>query len=719
MKRLTLILWLALGYAFAVSQPAAVRINGTVCDESGQPVPFVNVYVQGSMDGASTAEDGSFAFATAESGTITLAASFIGYQPFSVTDDVKNLRDLRIVLKAEARKLNEVVVYAGDYQLKSASTISSGKAVELVSTAGSEGDLYKAIAMLPGTQVADRDGRLLVRGGSGREAQTYIDDMHVLSPYTAAFGEVGSRGRYSPFLFEGINFSLGGYVPEYSQSLSAVLPLYTRNEAGASKWGVDVMNVSLGGSGTKAWRKASVSFNVNYTDLSLYNALFFPSLKSRWKKPYRQIGGQSQLRFTLGKDAFLKTYFDYSATRFTMVEKPPFGTPPHDVSLGEDNLYFNTTFRKKFGNGLRFFSGAAVSRLRQRIDNACMPDDALRTDEREIHLKTKAEKRLADFYKLTVGGESLFKRYAFSYLDDKPFESSLAHAVAGAFVSSDFNLSDNLFFNLSSRIEYTSLSRHWQLLPRAAAGYRWGGVTFSGVVGAYQQNAENEVLLYNRKLLPEKNVQALIGLYYQKDERIFRAEAYCKSYRRLPLKSDNQSFHSSNGKGYARGIDLFFNDVKFLKHWQYTFAYSCIDARRRYLDYPEAGPPPFAMRHNASAALRYTNWSIRSIIGISNRFATGRPYHDPNRAGFMNAETPVYNSLDASWIFLPNRRMIIYLGFANILNRKNVFGYAFNPQPDANGRHDAFPLTQQVSQGLYIGCFITLGKNTAYDTANF
>lgn len=719
MKRLTLILGLVLGYAVVFSQPTTTLINGSVSDESGHPISFANVYIQGAMDGTSTTEDGSFSFGTTEKGNITLGISFIGYQSFFVTDDVKKLRNLSIVLKAEPRKLNEVVVYAGDYQLKSASTINSRKAVDLVSRAGAEGDLYKAIAMLPGTQVADRDGRLLVRGGSSRESQTYIDDMHVLSPYTAAFGEVGSRGRYSPFLFEGINFSLGGYVPEYSQSLSAVLPLYTRNEANASKWGVDLMNMSVGSSGTKAWNKSSASFNVNYTDLSLYNAVFFPSMKLRWKRPYQQLGGQNQLRFTLSKDTYLKTYFGYDATRFTMVEKPPFGVPSRDLSLGENNLYFNTTFRKKMGNGWHVFSGAAISRYHRKIDNAHVQNDALRTYEQEIHVKSKAEKRLTDFYKLSVGDELFFKRYDFSYLADKSFESNFNHTIAGAFVSNDFNVNDNLFLNLSSRIEYTSLSGHWQLLPRMAMGYKWGNVTLSGVMGVYQQNVENDVLLYNRKLLPEKNVQVLIGAYYQKNDCIFRAEAYHKTYRRLPLKSDNQSFYSSLGNGYAKGFDLFFNDTGFLKHWQYTLAYSYIDARRSYLDFPEPAPPSFAMRHNASVALRYTNWSIRSILGISNRFATGRPYHDPNRAGFVNAETPVYNSLDASWIFLPDKRIIIYIGFANILNRKNIFGYVFNPSPDVNGQYDRFPLTQQVNQGLYIGCFITLGKNTAYNTSNF
>ena len=59
--------------------------------------------------------------------------------------------------------------------------------VELVTVGGANGDLYQALQTLPGTQVQGESGRLLVRGGSSDETQTYIDGMHVLNPYTALF----------------------------------------------------------------------------------------------------------------------------------------------------------------------------------------------------------------------------------------------------------------------------------------------------------------------------------------------------------------------------------------------------------------------------------------------------------------------------------------------------------------------------------------------------
>ncbi|MDR2815598.1 MAG: TonB-dependent receptor, partial [Proteiniphilum sp.] len=661
-----------------------------------------------------------FTLTTVEDSIVTLAVSCIGYTTYSVTGEAVSMDNLEIFLKPQTNDLDEVVVYAGNYLLKSPSTISKTKVVDMLSTAGSNGDMIKAISMLPGTQAPDRDGRLLVRGGSSRESQTYIDDMHVLSPYSASFGEVGSRSRYSPVLFEGINFSLGGYVPEYSQGLSAVLPLYTRDEVNESKSGVDVMNVSLGSSGAIPWHNGSASYNMVYTDLTLYNELFFPSLKSKWQSPYKQIGLQNQFRFTLGKDTYLKSYLGYSKTGFVLISGDPFSSKSRNLELSDDNLYVNTTLRKRFDNGAAYFLGVAYSSNQQNIENGRTIHDTYSAKEREIHLKSKAEKRFNDFYKITAGVETFFKRYEFHYADTVAFDIGFNHCIGGAFVSNDFGLTKNLLLNLSARMEYTSLSKEWQWLPRIALGYKWRDMVFSGVLGKYQQNADNEALIYNRNLLPENNIQALIGVYYEKGSRIFRFEAYHKDYDHLPLKSGVAfPYYNSDGSGYSKGFDLFFNDTQFLKYWEYMLAYSYNDSRRKYLDFPYMAAPPFAMRHNASATLKYSNFSIRSIFSVSNRFASGRHYHDPNREGFMNSRTPNYNSLDISWIYLANKRTIVYFGFSNILNRQNIYGYVFNDEMTANNAYESHPLTQQINQAFYIGCFISLGKNAAYNVSNF
>lgn len=67
-------------------------------------------------------------------------------------------------------------------------------------TGSSNGDIMGALQSLPGTQKVGEDGKLYIRGGDSNELGTYIDGMHVFSPYTANAQDTPSRGRFSPFI---------------------------------------------------------------------------------------------------------------------------------------------------------------------------------------------------------------------------------------------------------------------------------------------------------------------------------------------------------------------------------------------------------------------------------------------------------------------------------------------------------------------------------------
>lgn len=692
-------------------------IGGIVVDGNDMPLGFVNVYIQGTVEGTASGEDGRFSLSVRYKPTdvVTVVASFIGYKQYQVTKEVKLLHDMKIVMQADEKLLDEVVVLAGNYNLKSASTLEGKTSVDLVTTAGSDGDLYKSISLLPGTQVAGTDGRLIVRGGTARETQTYIDGMHVQNPYTASSSNFSSRGRYSPFLFEGINFSMGGYSSEYSQSLSAILPLETKNVSDISKLGIDLMNVSVGGGGTQAWDKGSASFNLNYTDLSLYNRFFYPSVKKYWNKPYRQLGVQHQLRFELGENAFLKTYFAYDKTGFNLKESDLPDFTSRDLDYKEDNVYLNTTFRKKYDTGLQLFAGAAYSFNNKRIDNGLSVGDRVRDKEQELHLKIKSSKRFNELYKLEAGAESYIRDKGLRYVYSEENKVDFNNNIHGFYVSNDFTIKNDLFLNISGRMEYAELNKVWALLPRVALSYTWNKINFSGVLGLYQQSANNDYLMFDNRLDQEKNIQSLIGIYYQENNRMYRVELYNKSYKDLTIFGDNH--FSSNGRGYSRGIDVFINDTKFLKYWNYMIAYSFNDTKRSDKDFPVRVRPNYVTAHNLSCTLKYTNYKIKSVIGVSNHLASGRKYHDPTQPGYMNATTPVYNSLDLSYTFLAHKNLIIYASWSNVLNRHNIFDYEYAPKP--NGEYVRRAVRLQQNQAFYIGFFLTLGKNAAYDVSNF
>ena len=118
--RLTLIIILL---TLSVSVFSQTQIQGYVRDENNKGIAFANVYIENTVDGTSTDENGHFVLETEEKGSVTLIASFVGYKPFSITSDVSKLNNLAINLKPDLTNLNEVVVTAGSFQLKGGSNL--------------------------------------------------------------------------------------------------------------------------------------------------------------------------------------------------------------------------------------------------------------------------------------------------------------------------------------------------------------------------------------------------------------------------------------------------------------------------------------------------------------------------------------------------------------------------------------------------------------------
>jgi outer membrane receptor for ferrienterochelin and colicin len=58
--------------------------------------------------------------------------------------------------------------------------------LDIVTTAGSMGNIIAAMGKLPGAQIAGENGRLMVRGGDPSETQTLINGILVNQPNTAS-----------------------------------------------------------------------------------------------------------------------------------------------------------------------------------------------------------------------------------------------------------------------------------------------------------------------------------------------------------------------------------------------------------------------------------------------------------------------------------------------------------------------------------------------------
>ncbi|NLR68357.1 SusC/RagA family TonB-linked outer membrane protein [Chitinophaga varians] len=98
-----------------------IIVSGQVTDISGHALPGVSIRIAGVNKGATTGTDGQFRMMAPPTGT--LVCSFIGYEEQKVA--ISNRSTLNIVLKDDARGLNEVVVVAYGVQTKGSLTGSA------------------------------------------------------------------------------------------------------------------------------------------------------------------------------------------------------------------------------------------------------------------------------------------------------------------------------------------------------------------------------------------------------------------------------------------------------------------------------------------------------------------------------------------------------------------------------------------------------------------
>ena len=95
----------------AISFAQSAVINGTVVDETNQPLPGASVLVKGTQNGASTDVNGNFKLTGVSNGTVTLQVNFIGYLTNEKTITVTNgTATVNFAMAPAAKGLNEVVV---------------------------------------------------------------------------------------------------------------------------------------------------------------------------------------------------------------------------------------------------------------------------------------------------------------------------------------------------------------------------------------------------------------------------------------------------------------------------------------------------------------------------------------------------------------------------------------------------------------------------------
>ncbi len=693
---------------------AQTTISGMVTDTKGIPITGANVYLDGTYDGSSSDENGTFSFTSSETGQQTLIVSFLSFETYYLPKEVNEMKNLNIKLKEDVNSLGSVVLNAGSFSAGDNSKASVLTPLDIVTTAGSAGDYIAALQTLPGTSNVSEDGRLFVRGGDANETNIYIDGLRVFQPFLTTTNNIPTRGRFSSFLFKGTNFSTGGYSAEFGDALSSVLLLNTIDEPDQEKTELQFINVGLGGGNTQKWKNSSLSANAFYVNLKPYQDII--DQRVEWIKPYESLSGEVVYRHKFN-NGLLKVYGGLNYANLELIQEDI--NVPEGVNFGlkNRNLYLNASYKGSLGNDWSLATGASFA---NDFNDVKIVDTNVDDDENSFHLKLKLRKRFSNRFKLNFGAEQFIN--TFSETADSPdfdsFKTRYDNNSTAVFTEANVFFSKKLAMQIGARGVHNTLLDYTKISPRASLAYKTSSKSQVSIAyGDFYQAAQNDVLKYNTTLEPEKSSHYILNYLYQNNGRTFRAEGYYKAYDNL-IKFDTEfaefdSNFNNTGDGYATGVDIFWRDNKSIKNLEYWASYSYLDTERNYKNYPNKATPNFAATHNLSLVTKYWISDWKSLLSTTYNFASGRPYNDPNTGVFQNQKTRSFNSVNFSWAYLISQQKILYFSVSNVMDFDNVFNYQYSNTPNANGEFARRAIRPNADQFCILGFFWTISDNKA------
>ncbi|MEM9548663.1 MAG: TonB-dependent receptor [Bacteroidota bacterium] len=688
-----------------------VEISGSVTDKSNQPIIGAALFIEGTYDGGVTDVDGKFNFQTFEEGEIKMVVSYLGYETKNMVFEVVSGRGLNIQLRESAMSLDAVEISASTFKAGDNSKVAVLKPLDIVTTAGSMGDVIAAMQTLPGTQSNAEDGRLFIRGGEARETTIYIDGLKVFSPYTRTIGGTPSRGRYSPFLFKGVSFSTGGYSAAYGQALSGILDMNTIDDPKDTETNFSFMSVGGGIGHTQKWNNQSLSVNASYIDLAPYTWMV-PS-RADWVDPYSGFSGEAVYRYKT-KNGLIKSYLAGDRMAFKLNTEDIDTGQEALIGINNSNIYSNTSYNGILSEQTSILAGVSLGYNR---DNVNVDEDvSIQSDLEGLNARVALKTIVNDHFVLNYGIDFIHQK-------DKIHNQFLGHNdngtidrnLYGGFVESDYFFSKDLAIKTGLRVEYNSLLQTSTVDPRITLAQKLSkNGQLSAAFGRFTQEVDNRFLFYDANLAQEKSSHFLLNYNYKTEKQILRLEAYYKKYNNLltyELEGDVESDFANNGDGRAYGFDVFYRANQIIKNVDFWVSYSWLDHERRYRQFPVTATPNFSTDHNLSLVSKIWMPTLKSQLGLTYNLASGRPYENPNTDGFLNERAKMFNSISMSWAYLISQQKILFISVSNITGFKNSFGYEYGNTLNSDGLYPGRIIRPNDDQFFFVGFFVTISPD--------
>lgn len=691
---------------------AQSTISGKVTDDKGKPVRGASISLENTLDGSTSDSTGAFSFTTEEKGNQNIIATEVGHDdagfPITITG---NMTGVEIKMKSSNHRLDDVTITAGAYEASDKNKTVL-QPLDIVTTAGAQADIVKAIQTLPGTQQQGTQTGLFVRGGDASEAAVVVDGLTAQNAFLSTPPGVAARSRFGAFQFKGIAFSSGGYSARYGQALSSVLELNSNDLPDKSTINLGINMAGVYASGSKLFKKTSVDAAAYYNNLTPFYGIAKTNV-DYYKVP-QGAGGSSKFTWKPNKDGILKAMVNYSRfTSGTKVQNPSDASQALSFDLVNQNVYSSLTYKQNLKNKWNLYGGVSYS---YNEDDIHWNDTgSLNTDNR-MQGRLEAKYYVRTGLSILAGGEIQHFGYDRSFAGIK---TNFTETQYAGYAEADWTPINWFAVKPGVRYEHSTLLNQDVIGPRLALAIRSGLYgQFSVASGIFYQLADPNYFLYGYRPQMQQAIHYIANYQYMHNDRTLRLEAYYKDYQQLVRERvSNYNPNSyryiygtvdNSGTGYAGGAELFWRDKKSIKNADYWISYSYIDTRRLYKNYQAEVQPDFIATHNLNIITKYFIEKLQTQVNLTYNYASGRPYYNPTNASFLGDRTPDYHNLSLTVNYLHSFGKwftVVYAGIDNITNNQNVFGYRYS-----NGvRYEMRPA---LYRSVFVGVNFSL---TAFD----
>ncbi|MFC0774676.1 TonB-dependent receptor [Terrimonas alba] len=717
-KNLFLLCFLLLSLRLA----SQVTISGAVKNQKQEPLSGASISLANRYDGTTSAMDGSFSFSVDDTGTVKLIISSSGYRSFEeiITIGAAPLV-FNVILKETTTELQAVVISAGSFEASDKKRGTVLKSIDIVTTAGQQADIVAALKTLPGAQQVGETEGLFVRGGTGAETKVFIDGMMVSHPFYSSVPDIAQRGRFSPLLFKGTLFSSGGYSAQYGQGLSSALLLESLDlpARSESNWIISSAQLSVTGQKLNRSKNGSIGGGVAYSNLAPYFGMV--KQKFQYNKAPELINTEFHGRQKT-KEGMLKLYGYVNANTIAFA-KPGVENEnwQEQFKLTNKNLYTNLTYTTALKSKWKLYTGISLSYNKDNIQRYVIAKDTLNNYflphlvNSTHHARIVLTRNLAGASKLNIGAEWQRMTDKIEAKDSIPFITIHDNYIA-SFMEADIYISSKFAGRAGMRSEHSSLLHQSAFSPRLSLAYQFNDKSqVSSAFGFFYQKPETPYLFRNSDLSFTKAIHYILNYQYAADGKMLRLELFHKEYKNLiRYPFNNPAALHNDGYGYAKGIELFWRDKNTFKGFDYRVAYSWLDSKRKFLDYPNKVQPAFVATHTINFVIKKFVAPISTHFSMTYTYASGRPYYNPNRAvaGFMKDRTIDFNTMGFQFNHLTQigrAYMVWIFNMSNVLGNRQVYTYRFAASKDSQGNYRSEAITPMAKRFFFIGAYISIG----------